>query len=118
MVPEASSRAMNAVKHGGKDRLSAVRPRSALEGVSHGRRVDPLDALRAELEALAGGVLSEWESLETATRRIDLEANDVVFPVGISHPYLYIVRQGMLRIGTFAPNGQMWIIGFSRPVSW
>ncbi len=74
-----------------------------------------LDALRAELEALAGGVLPEWESLEKATRRIDLEANDVVFPVGISHPYLYIVRQGMLRIGTFAPNGQMWIIGFSRP---
>lgn len=74
-----------------------------------------LDALRAELEAIAARPLPEWDSLEPAIRRVELAPNEVLFPVGITHPYLYLVRSGLLRVGTFGPNGQMWIMAFSRP---
>lgn len=73
-----------------------------------------LGQLAAQLEAALGTTLPDWRSLEPHVRTMTYRPGDIVFPVGISHPYLYYVRRGLVRVSVFGPNGQPWIIAFGQ----
>jgi CRP-like cAMP-binding protein len=63
-------------------------------------------------ERLAGGPLPSWDRFETeiVARRIDL--GGAVFMQDVAHPFVYVVRSGLIKNVYLTEDGEDWIKSF------
>jgi CRP-like cAMP-binding protein len=54
-------------------------------------------SLRLLLEAYAGCELPQWDLFASNTRLIRIEAGDVLYSIGETHPYIYFVQRGLCK---------------------
>ncbi len=54
-------------------------------------------SLRLLLEAYAGCELPQWDLFASNTRLIRVEAGDVLYSIGETHPYIYFVQRGLFK---------------------
>jgi CRP-like cAMP-binding protein len=84
-------------------------PKSALT------RINQQAAAAKDLFArLAGGDVPSWERVEAdvVVRRID--AGGAVFMQDVEHPFVYVVRTGLIKNVYFGEDGEDWIKSFSE----
>jgi len=61
---------------------------------------------------LAGAELPGWDEVAAGVRVRHVERGAQVFGQGVPHPYLYVVRRGLLKLVYLADNGDDWIKSF------
>jgi CRP-like cAMP-binding protein len=61
---------------------------------------------------LAGAELPGWDEVAAGARVRHVERGAQVFGQGVPHPYLYVVRRGLLKLVYLADNGDDWIKSF------
>jgi CRP-like cAMP-binding protein len=64
-------------------------------------------------EAFAGGPLPRWPEFASHVRLIAVEAGGTVFMQGAEHPYVYVVRRGLIKNVYLRDTGDSWIKSFS-----
>jgi CRP-like cAMP-binding protein len=78
-------------------------------------RADPGPGhLQRLLEAAAGGPLPEWDRVAGEVESVRFDPGATVFGQGVAHPYLYAVRQGLLKLCYLDEDGNEWIKSFSE----
>lgn len=75
-----------------------------------GEAAQPL-AFRKLFETAAGGPLPEWERFAGRIVVQSFEPGEVVFRQNADHPYMHIVRQGLLKACYLTENGTEWVKG-------
>lgn len=72
----------------------------------------PVSAARTLFGRLAGGAVPSWERIEAeiVVRRID--AGGTVFMQDAEHPFVYVVRAGLIKNVYFSVDGEDWIKSF------
>jgi CRP-like cAMP-binding protein len=65
------------------------------------------------LESAAGGPLPEWDQLADHIELKVLRAGAAVFDQDTTHPYLYAVREGLIKLSYIDENGGEWIKSFA-----
>jgi CRP-like cAMP-binding protein len=70
-------------------------------------------ATRSLFEALAGGPLPRWPEFATHVQLKAVEAGGTVFMQGAEHPYVYVVRRGLIKNVYLRDTGDAWIKSFS-----
>ena len=70
-------------------------------------------ATRSLFEALAGGPLPRWPDFATQVQLTSVEAGGTVFMQGAEHPYVYVVRRGLIKNVYLRDTGDAWIKSFS-----
>lgn len=66
------------------------------------------------LEQLSGETLPEWDRFESAVRVRNVQAGHCLFHLDQQHPYVYFVRQGIIKLVYETPDGKAWIKGFAE----
>ncbi|MDC8772609.1 Crp/Fnr family transcriptional regulator [Roseateles albus] len=64
------------------------------------------------LQNLAGQPLPESEGLKL--KRVQLAAGQTLFEADQPHPYVYLVRKGLLKLHYLLANGDEWVKSFSH----
>lgn len=67
---------------------------------------------RTIFERLAGCALPQWTEVEAATRTMRFGAGGHLFRTGDIHPYIYCVRNGLLKLVYDTQDGTEWVKGF------
>lgn len=76
---------------------------------------DACDAdARAVLQAWAGAELDDWPQAAAGLRTIALRAGETLFRDGEPHPFVYVVRSGLLKLVYGTPDGKEWIKSFAH----
>jgi CRP-like cAMP-binding protein len=57
------------------------------------------------LESASGGPLPEWDMVENALRVRNFEAGGTVFSQDVAHPYVYVVRSGLVKLSYLGEDG-------------
>ena len=70
-------------------------------------------ATRSLFERLAGGPLPRWPDFATQVQLKSVEAGGTVFMQGAEHPYVYVVRRGLIKNVYLRDTGDAWIKSFS-----
>jgi len=70
-------------------------------------------ATRLLFESLAGGPLPRWPEFATQVQLKAVEAGGTVFMQGAEHPYVYVVRRGLIKNVYLRDTGDAWIKSFS-----
>ncbi|MEZ5703766.1 MAG: Crp/Fnr family transcriptional regulator [Burkholderiaceae bacterium] len=70
--------------------------------------------LQRLLETAAGCPLPEWDRVVSELETIRIAAGATVFEQGVVHPYLYAVRQGLVKLCYLDEDGNEWIKSFSE----
>ncbi len=70
--------------------------------------------LQALLESAAGQELPEWDSVARTLHMGTVEAGGTVFLEGVLHPFVYAVRQGLLKLSYLKEDGSEWIKSFAH----
>ena len=70
-------------------------------------------ATRSLFETLAGGPLPRWPEFATQVQLKAVEAGSTVFMQGAEHPYVYVVRRGLIKNVYLRDTGDAWIKSFS-----
>lgn len=78
----------------------------------HGEKQAALLPLKLLLFAYAGGPLPDWLRVEETVRVIELEAGQRLLGQGEQHPYLYLVRSGVLKSHETSPDSADRIASF------
>jgi CRP-like cAMP-binding protein len=65
-------------------------------------------------ETAAGGPLPEWDRVAIEVDCPEIPAGGTVFDQDIVHPYLYAVRQGLVKLCYLNEEGDEWIKSFSE----
>lgn len=68
--------------------------------------------LQALLEGAAGGPLPQWDQVARALRQRSLSRGEAVFLQDVAHPWVYGVRQGLLKLAYLGEDGNEWIKSF------
>jgi CRP-like cAMP-binding protein len=78
-------------------------------------RVKPA-ALASKLlfDRLADGPLPSWERLEVEIVERQIDAGGTVFMQDAEHPFVYVVRSGLIKNVYFDASGEDWIKSFSE----
>jgi CRP-like cAMP-binding protein len=78
-------------------------------------RVKPAaPASKLLFEALAGGRLPSWERLEAEIVERRIDAGGTIFMQDVAHPFVYVVRSGLIKNVYFGEDGEDWIKSFSE----
>jgi CRP-like cAMP-binding protein len=74
----------------------------------------PAEALisQALFSRLAGAELPGWDEVAAGARVRRVERGAHVFGQGVPHPYLYVVRRGLLKLVYLSDSGDDWIKSF------
>ncbi len=72
---------------------------------------EPL-ASQALLEQLAGSLLPEWATMRDSIRVIELEPRGTLFTQESEHPFIYVVRRGLLKNIYLREDGEEWVKSF------
>jgi CRP-like cAMP-binding protein len=64
-------------------------------------------------EKLAGGPLPRWCDFALAVHSRKLESGETVFLEGVEHPYVYVVRRGLVKNVYQRDSGEAWIKSFN-----
>lgn len=70
-------------------------------------------ATQSLFERLAGGPLPRWPEFATQIQLKFVEAGGTVFMQGAEHPYVYVVRRGLIKNVYLRDSGDAWIKSFS-----
>jgi len=70
-------------------------------------------ATQSLFEGLAGGPLPRWPEFATQIQLKFVEAGGTVFMQGAEHPYVYVVRRGLIKNVYLRDSGDAWIKSFS-----
>ena len=70
-------------------------------------------ATRSLFERLAGGPLPHWTEFATQVQPRSVEAGGTIFMQGAEHPYVYVVRRGLVKNVYLRDTGDAWIKSFS-----
>jgi CRP-like cAMP-binding protein len=81
----------------------------ALTRVNSGRLV-----FQDLLQAAAGAPLPEWERFDAAVQLLAADAGAEIFGQDRAHPWLYAVRQGVVKLVYLQQDGAEWVKSFSR----
>ncbi|AOW14125.1 hypothetical protein LPB72_09290 [Hydrogenophaga crassostreae] len=65
------------------------------------------------LESAAGGPLPDWDQLAPHIALKALPAGATVFDQGTKHPYIYAVREGLIKLSYIDDNGGEWVKSFA-----
>nr|CAD6629936.1 Crp/Fnr family transcriptional regulator [arsenite-oxidising bacterium NT-25] len=72
-------------------------------------RVKPEDCKAVGLlESMAGGPLAEHDLLTSAIELRELRAGEILFSQDEAHPFLYVVRHGLLKLTYLNAHGDEW----------
>lgn len=66
------------------------------------------------LETTAGGPLPEWGQLAGHIEHLELAAGATVFAQGTTHPHLYAVHEGLIKLSYLDEDGNEWIKSFAH----
>ena len=74
----------------------------------------PAEALVSQqlFSRLDGTELPGWDEVAAGARLCRAERGAQVFGQGVSHPYLYVVRRGLLKLVYLSDSGDDWIKSF------
>src|SRR5262245_34589741 len=64
------------------------------------------------LRTAAGGPLPEWEKFEALIEKFPVERGGTVFSQDQVHPYVYVVREGLVKLAYLDAEGDEWIKSF------
>lgn len=70
-------------------------------------------AFQALLESASRGPLPQWEALEETVEVHSVEPGGTVFLQGVAHPYVYVVRSGLLKLCYLTEDGVEWVKSFA-----
>jgi CRP-like cAMP-binding protein len=70
-------------------------------------------ATKSLFERLAGAPLPRWYEFATQVHLKPVEAGGTVFMQGAEHPYVYVVRRGLIKNVYLRDTGDAWIKSFS-----
>lgn len=65
------------------------------------------------LEAAAGGPLPEWDRVARDLSVRTVEPGGTVFLQDVSHPFVYAVRSGLIKLSYLKEDGSEWIKSFA-----
>ncbi len=71
-----------------------------------------LKSTRALLEQAAEATLPDWAHLATQAQLLEFAKGAEIFAAGVWHPYIYVVRQGVVKLSYLNEQGQEWIKAF------
>ena len=76
--------------------------------------MNPTDALASQrlLCTLAGGDLPDWPAFATGVRVLQVARGSQVFAQGVAHPYVYVMRRGLLKLAYLSDQGEEWVKSF------
>jgi CRP-like cAMP-binding protein len=74
---------------------------------------DGMPVLQRLLEAATGGPLPEWSRVAKDLSIRTFEPGGTVFLQDVSHPYVYAVRRGLLKLSYLKEDGAEWIKSFA-----
>ena len=66
------------------------------------------------LEELASQALPDWNQFDSAVRVRCLSAGDCLFRLDEQHPYVYFVREGIIRMVYETDDGKAWVKEFAE----
>lgn len=66
------------------------------------------------LEQLGSGALPDWHRVESAVRVKHMRTGDRLFRAEDPHPYVYFVRQGIIKLVYETADGKEWIKAFAE----
>lgn len=72
----------------------------------------PPSAVRQLFERLAGGELPSWERVEAEIVVRKIDAGGSVFVQDAEHPFVYVIRSGLIKNVYFGEDGEDWIKSF------
>lgn len=70
-------------------------------------------ATKSLFETLASRPLPRWPEFATQVQLKSVEAGGTVFMQGAEHPYVYVVRRGLIKNVYLRDTGDAWIKSFS-----
>jgi CRP-like cAMP-binding protein len=71
-------------------------------------------AWKSLLDRLAGAPLPSWERFEAEVVERRIDAGGTVFMQDAEHPFVYVVRSGLIKNVYFDEDGEDWIKSFSE----
>ena len=71
-------------------------------------------AAKTLLETGSGGPLPEWDLAQNALQVRNFEAGGTVFLQNMAHPYVYVVRSGLVKLSYLDEDGDEWIKSFAH----
>ena len=77
-------------------------------------QINRLPVAKALLESASGGPLPEWDVVQNALRVRNFEAGGTVFLQDVAHPYVYVVRSGLVKLSYLGEDGNEWIKSFAH----
>jgi CRP-like cAMP-binding protein len=74
----------------------------------------PTEALASQrlLSSLAGGDLPDWPAFADGVRVLQVARGTQVFAQGVAHPYVYVMRRGLLKLAYLSDQGEEWVKSF------
>ena len=87
--------------------------KSARASTQVNRLNEPGGVLRSHLEAGGGAQLPEWDAVQRAIRFVRVGPGNTVFDQGVTHPFVYGVRRGVVKLCYLDASGHEWIKSFS-----
>jgi len=84
-------------------------PKAALTRINQ-----PASAAKELFARLAGEEVPSWERVEADVVVRRIEAGGTVFMQDAEHPFVYIVRSGLIKNVYFGEDGEDWIKSFSE----
>lgn len=73
-------------------------------------RVKPEDCVAIDLfERIAGQTLAEREVVIEAVELRHVRGGETLFSLGDAHPFIYVVRQGVVKLSYLNEHGEEWI---------
>lgn len=76
--------------------------------------MDKAQRSRTVLEAAAGSPLPGWSDVSAAVMLRRYAARQLVFAEADVHPYVYVVREGLLKLSYVSESGTEWIKSFAH----
>ena len=70
-------------------------------------------ATKSLFETLAAGPLPHWDEFASVVQLRQVEAGGTVFMQGAEHPFVYVVRRGLVKNLYLRDDGESWIKSFS-----
>ncbi len=72
----------------------------------------PLQTTRQLFEQIAQTSLPAWSLLATQAQLLRLQKGQQIFAAGVWHPYIYVVKRGVVKLSYLNEDGQEWIKAF------
>lgn len=66
------------------------------------------------LESMGCGPLPDWHDVEDRAAILSCAPGSTVFAQGVAHPYVYVVRSGLVKLCYLSVDGNEWIKSFAE----